>query len=171
MSQYQTIDFDIRKEEDYTQPFIILLSNNTDDTQYKVNVFNHQHDKQDKIAYSTPFDEEGSRYEDVLRFLSSMNNPESTIFQIQASANCQYNKEFATNQLSSKIYEKYFTINGSMHSFEHKFPRDPAAAQKDIDRLSDLDIVFFNRMQIQLEYLLPKTSLALFFYRKKRTES
>ena len=68
-----------------------------------MDLFNYDHEKQNKVAYSCT---NGVPYDRFLGFLSALNEPKEEIRLIRFHANCDYNKFKSKPKIYPKIYIK-----------------------------------------------------------------
>ena len=154
----------IEQEEKKVQPslpYIIHIKNLTDEKFYDVKLFDYEFEKQDKIKYSCPIST--VEYSQILRTLADENEPRKVIGAIRAMAFCDY-KKFQSKQINCGFSVINKDINGSEVSSPDYFIIDPYQQQDGISHKSGLEIKFYNKLQIQLAYLMPETEMTIYLY-------
>lgn len=152
-------------------PYQIHLKNLTDEKLYDVDLFNHDHEKQKKVAYSCT---NGVSYDSFLRFLSSLNEPQEEIRVIRFVAVCDYHK-FKSKQLRTCIHTIHQEPNGKSISIPTELSIHLSAYQFQSDIieviLSDKNTIkLFNQVQLRLSYLMPETEMYITIFPSKINE-
>lgn len=145
----------------------IVLENLTDDKIYGVDLFNYEHDKQDKIKYYCQLSIVS--YNKLLRHLSALQNAEEEINLIRFHFLCDY-KKFERKQGGSKIEFIYADCKGFSASTTFKisnyFQYDQVQSNI-IDMPFDNPKSIDNKLQLRLEYLMPDTKIFISIFTKK----
>lgn len=142
-------------------PYIIHIKNLTDEKIYDVKLFDYEFEKQDKIKYSSPIS--SVDYGQILRTLTGENEPRKVIGTIKAIAFCDY-KKFQSKQINCKFSVIYSEINGCVITNPYVFIIDPYQHIDGISQKSGLEINFYNKLQIELAYLMPETEMTIHLY-------
>ena len=142
-------------------PYLIHIKNLTDEKLYDVKLFDYEFEKQDKIKYSCPIST--VEYSQILRTLTGENEPRKVIGTIRAMAFCDY-KKFQSKQINCEFYVINKDINGYEAHNPDRFMIDPYQQQEGISQKSGLEIKFYNKLQIQLAYLMPETEMTIYLY-------
>ena len=141
-------------------PYSFHIKNLTDEKLYDVDLFNYDHEKQQKIAYSYI---NGVPYDRFLGFLSSLNNVQEVIRVIRVSAFCDYPK-FKRKQLIACLHTIYNNPNGISTSTPNEIGNylSPYQQQSDIIEVPLTEngrIKLFNQLQLRLDYLMPESEV------------
>lgn len=173
----ETIDFSIFSMQDESEsiandliklgrqketllPYCLHVKNLTDEKLYDVDLFNHDHEKQNKVAYSCT---NGVDYNMFLRFISSLNEAKEEIVMMRFIAVCDYQK-FKSKQLRTCLYTIYEEPNGRKVTTpkELSIHLDAYQQQSDIIQVAlsgKSAIKIFNQLQLRLSYLMPETEM------------
>lgn len=157
--------------ENNLNPYCLHIKNLTDEKLYDVDLFNYDHEKQNKVAYSCT---NGVPYDRFLGFLSALNEPKEEIRLIRFNANCDYHK-FKSKQLKSCVHTIYSEPNGSMVSIPTNLIVYLSAYQFQSDIIDvpfsgESRIKLFNQLQLKLSYLMPETEMYITIFPSKITE-
>jgi hypothetical protein len=152
-------------------PYCLHIKNLTDEKLYDVDLFNYDHEKQNKVAYSCT---NGVPYDRFLGFLLALNEPKEEIRLIRFHANCDYNK-FKSKQLQSCVQTIYSEPNGSMVSTPTNLIVYFSAYQHQSDIIDvpfsgESRIKLFNQLQLRLSYLMPETEMYITIFPSKINE-
>ena len=163
---FEVPNFDEKKTPVNLSPYIFRVKNLTDEKLYDVDLFNYEHEKQDKIEYSSCL--HGVTYEYFLRILSSWNQASEEIKTIRFSAFCDY-KKFQQKQLQTCLRIIRTNPNGFSASVPNQLFVHFSAYQMQgniIDvQLTDNDkIKLFNQLQLRLDYLMPETEILIHIF-------
>ncbi len=142
--------------------YTIRIKNLTDEKLYDVDLFNYEHEKQEKIEYSCTH---GVSYEYFLRLLASYNKPIELIRMMRFSAFCDYNK-FQNKQLRTSINAIYTKLNGCSESIKTNISIYMNAYQQqsniiEVPLTDDKIIKLSNELQLRLDYLMPETEMTI----------
>ena len=157
--------------ENNLNPYCLHIKNLTDEKLYDVDLFNYDHEKQNKVAYSCT---NGVPYDRFLGFLSALSEPKEEIRLIRFTANCDYHK-FKSKQLKSCVHTIYSEPNGSMLSIPTNLIVYLSAYQFQSDIIDvpfsgESRIKLFNQLQLKLSYLMPETEMYITIFPSKINE-
>tara|TARA_R110000868_G_scaffold323015_3_gene583949 strand:+ start:35 stop:727 length:693 start_codon:yes stop_codon:yes gene_type:complete len=157
--------------ENNLYPYCLHIKNLTDEKLYDVDLFNYDHEKQNKVAYSCT---NGVLYDRFLGFLSSLNEPKEEIRLIRFTADCDYHK-FKRKQLQSCVHTIYSEPNGSMVYTPTNLIVYFSAYQHqsdiiDVPLSGKSQIKLFNQLQLRLSYLMPETEMYITIFPSKINE-
>ena len=143
-------------------PYQIRIKNLTDEKLYDVDLFNYEHEKQNKIAYSCGM---GVEYNRFLRFLSVLSEAKEKVTLLRFQVWCDYPK-FRIKQLNCCLHTIYQEPNGCMQSVPLQVGNyfSPHQQQSDIIDIPMTDgdkIELFNELQLRLSYLMPETEMII----------
>jgi hypothetical protein len=146
-------------------PYQIRIKNLTDEKLYDVDLFNYEHEKQNKIAYSCGM---GVEYNRFLRFLSALSEAKEQVFLLRFQVWCDYPK-FRSKQLNCCLHKIITNPNGRMQSEPLQVGNYFSAYQQqsdiiDIPMTDDNKIELFNELQLRLSYLMPETEMIITIY-------
>ena len=173
----EIIDFNVSelvadktKEETYL-PYQIEIKNLTDEKLYDVDLFNYDHDKQNKVSYSCT---NGVPYERFLRFLSSLNEAKEEVKMLRFQVWCDYSK-FISKQINCCVHTIYEKPNGSvssvpLHAGNYFSSYQQQAGIIDIPLTDNHKIKLFNELQLRLSYLMPETNMIITIFPTKINE-
>jgi hypothetical protein len=152
-------------------PYCLHIKNLTDEKLYGVDLFNYDHEKQNKVAYSCT---NGVLYDRFLGFLSALSEAKEEIRLIRFTADCDYNK-FKSKQLKSCVHTIYSEPNGSMVSMPTNLIVYLSAYQFQSDIIDvpfsgESRIKLFNQLQLRLSYLMPETEMYITIFPSKINE-
>lgn len=154
--------------KEFLMPYSFHIKNLTDEKLYDVDLFNYDHEKQNKVAYSCT---NGVDYNMFLRFLSSLNEPTEGVNLLRLVAVCDYQK-FKAKQLRSCISVIYQEPKGRMISTPIQSGIHLSAYQQQSDiieiPLKDSNkIKLFNQLQLRFSYLMPEAEMHISIFPKK----
>jgi hypothetical protein len=157
--------------ENTLNPYCLHIKNLTDEKLYDVDLFNYDHEKQNKVAYSCT---NGVPYDRFLGFLSALSEPKEEIRLIRFTADCDYHK-FKSKQLKSCVHTIYSEPNGSMVSIPTNLIVYLSAYQFQSDIIEvpfsgESRIKLFNQLQLKLSYLMPETEMYITIFPSKINE-
>lgn len=166
--EFESIEGVNDEYKDFLLPYSIHVKNLTDEKLYDVDLFNYDHEKQNKVAYSCT---NGVDYNMFLRFLSSLNEPTERVNLLRLVAVCDYQK-FKAKQLRSCISVIYQEPKGRMISTPIQSGIHLSAYQQQSDiieiPLKDLNkIKLFNQLQLRLSYLMPEAEMHITIFPQK----
>jgi hypothetical protein len=146
-------------------PYQIRIKNLTDEKLYDVDLFNYEHEKQNKIAYSCVH---GVSYEYFLRILASYDKPSELIKMMRFSAFCDYAK-FQNKQLRTCIRTIITKLDGCSASIPTEIAIYMNAYQQqgniiDVPITDNERIKFSNQLQLRLDYLMPETEMVIHLF-------
>jgi hypothetical protein len=160
---------DIGVKKELLFPYQIRIKNLTDEKLYDVDLFNYEHEKQDKVEYSCGI--MGVSYNMFLRHLSALSEPKEQVDLLRISALCDYAK-FKSKQLNCRLDTIYEQVNGcsesvptniGMYFSPHQFQSDII----DINLTDGYKIKLFNQLQLRLSYLMPETEMIIKIFPSK----
>lgn len=149
-------------------PYCLHVKNLTDEKLYDVDLFNYNHEKQKKVAYSCT---NGVDYNMFLRFISSLNEAKEEIVMMRFIAVCDYPK-FRSKQLRTCLFTIYEEPNGrkvsmptelSIHFSEYQFQSDII----EVALSGKSAIKIFNQLQLRLAYLMPEAEMHITIFPQK----
>ena len=157
--------------ENILNPYCLHIKNLTDEKLYDVDLFNYDHEKQNKVAYSCT---NGVPYDRFLGFLSALSEAKEEIRLIRFTADCDYHK-FKSKQLKSCVHTIYSEPNGSMVSMPTNLIVYFSAYQHQSDIIDvpfsgESRIKLFNQLQLRLSYLMPETEMYITIFPSKINE-
>ena len=145
----------------------LQLRNCSEDKLYDVDIFDFKHKEQQKIKYISL----QTDYDQVLRWISSIDQKENglNIDKIRVSAFCDYAK-YTGRQLQSVLRVEYKAPNGDSTSTPKPLIIDPNQMQGTIVEmnLGGDKYLLYNRLNLQLSYLMPETTVSIYIYAKKK---
>jgi hypothetical protein len=146
-------------------PYAIRVKNLTDEKIYDVDLFNYEHEKQNKIEYSCGM---GVEYKSFLRFLSALSEAKEQVKLLRIQVWCDYPK-FRSKQLNCCLHRIITTPNGRMQSDPLQVGNYFSSYQQqsdiiDIPMTDDNKIELFNQLQLRLSYLMPETEMIITIY-------
>jgi hypothetical protein len=146
-------------------PYQIRIKNLTDEKLYDVDLFNYEHEKQNKIAYSCGM---GVEYNSFLGFLSALSEAKEQVKLLRVQVWCDYPK-FRSKQLNSCLHRIIQNPNGCLESVPLQVGNylSPYQQQSDIIDIPMTDenkIELFNELQLRLSYLMPETEIIITLY-------
>ena len=149
-------------------PYQIHVKNLTDEKLCDVDLFNHDHEKQKKVAYSCP---NGVSYDSFLRFLSALSEAKEQVSMLRFQVWCDYPK-FRSKQLCCCLHEIYQEPNGNMQSVSLQVGNYLSANQFqsniiDVPFSEENRIKLFNKLQLRLSYLMPETEMCITIFPSK----
>ena len=149
-------------------PYCLHVKNLADEKLYDVDLFNYNHEKQNKVAYSCT---NGVDYNMFLRFLSSLNEAKEEIVMMRFIAVCDYQK-FKSKQLRTCLSTIYEEPNGRKVSMPKELSIHFSAYQQQSDIIQvDLSgkstIKIFNQLQLRLAYLMPEAEMHITIFPQK----
>lgn len=168
----ENTDFSFEMEDgfskEFSMPYSFHIKNLTDEKLYDVDLFNYDHEKQNKVAYSCT---NGVDYNMFLRFLSSLNEAKEEIVMMRFIAVCDYQK-FKSKQLRTCLYTIYEEPNGRKVSKPTELSIHLSAYQQQSDLIQvDLSgkstIKIFNQLQLRLAYLMPEAEMHVAIFPQK----
>lgn len=153
-------------------PYCLHVKNLTDEKLYGVDLFNYNHEKQNKVAYSCT---NGVAYNMFLRFLSSLNEVKEEIVIMRFIAVCDYPK-FKSKQLRTCLDVIYEEPNGRKVTMpkELSIHLDAYQQQSDIIQVAlsgKSTIKIFNQLQLRLAYLMPEAEMHITIFPQKIDDS
>jgi len=151
-----------------SNPYIIHIKNLTDEKIYDVKLFDYEYEKQNKLKYSCPIS--SVEYAQILRTLIGENEPRIEIGTIRAIAFCDYAK-FKIKQINCEFNIINKDINGSESWIPDRFIIDTYQQQEAISVKSGLKIKFYNKLQIQLAFLMPETEMTIYLFPKSEIKN
>jgi hypothetical protein len=158
---FKVSEFNIPTKETLL-PYQIHIKNLTDEKLYDVDLFNYEHEKQNKIAYSCGT---GVEYNNFLRFLSALSEAKEQVTLLRFQVWCDYPK-FRSKQLNCCLHRIITNPNGSMQSDLLQVGNYLSAYHHqsdiiDIPMTDDNKIELFNQLQLRLSYLMPETEMII----------
>lgn len=158
----------LEKQKETLLPYCFHLKNLTDEKLYDVDLFNYNHEKQNKIAYSCT---NGVPYERFLRFLSSLNEAREEIILMRFVAVCDYGK-FRQKQLNCCVHHINEEPNGRSVSTPNNLYINFSAYQQQSDIIDvplngRSTIKLFNQLQLRLSYLMPEAEVFITIFPSK----
>lgn len=154
--------------KEFLLPYSFHIKNLTDEKLYNVDLFNYDHEKQNKVAYSCT---NGVDYKHFLRFLSSLNEAKEEISLMRFVAVCDYQK-FKSKQLRTCLSIIYQEPNGRMVSTPREAGMYFSAYQQQSDIIeipfnNKPKIKLFNQLQLRLSYLMPEAEMHITIFPQK----
>jgi len=140
--------------------YVVRIQNLTDEKLYDVKVFDFEHEKQNKIKYSTSM---GSSYNQLLMVIDSIIKPKGKIVKLLNYASCDYEK-FQGKQVECDIRLFKNSPNGEFMSERKTFTIDLYQQQPFRAVLNDIEFDFFRETNLVYEYLMPETKAVLTIY-------
>jgi hypothetical protein len=161
---FKVSEFNIPKKESLL-PYQIRIKNLTDEKLYDVDLFNYEHEKQNKVAYSCGM---GVEYNRFLRNLSALSEAKEQVTLLRFQVWCDYPK-FRSKQLNCCLHKIITNPNGRMQSEPLQVGNYFSAYKQqsdiiDIPMTDDNKIEFFNELQLRLSYLMPETEIIITIY-------
>ena len=158
---FKVSEFNIPTKETLL-PYQIHIKNLTDEKLYDVDLFNYEHEKQNKIAYSCGA---GVDYNNFLRFLSALSEAKEQVKLLRVQVWCDYPK-FRNKQLNCCLHRIITNPNGCLESVALQVGNYFMAYQHqsdiiDIPMTDDNKIELFNELQLRLSYLMPETEMII----------
>ena len=152
-------------------PYCFHIKNLTDEKLYDVDLFNYDHEKQNKVAYSCT---NGVPYDSFLRFLSALSEAKEQVSLLRFQVWCDYPK-FRSKQLNCCLNEIYQEPNGNMQSIPLQVGNYLSANQHqsniiDVPFSEENRIKLFNKLQLRLSYLMPETEMYITIFPSKINE-
>ena len=143
-------------------PYQIRIKNLTDEKLYDVDLFNYEHEKQNKIAYSCGM---GVEYNRFLRFLCALSEAKEQVKLLRVQVWCDYPK-FRSKQLNCCLHRIIQNPNGCLESVPLQVGHYLSASQFqsdiiDIPMTDDNKIELFNELELRLSYLMPETEMII----------
>lgn len=162
---FKVSDFVGDKPKESLIPYQVRIKNLTDEKLYDVDLFNYEHEKQNKIAYSCGM---GVEYNRFLRFLSALSEAKEQVVLLRFQVWCDYPK-FRSKQLNCCLHKIITNPNGNMQSVPLQVGNylSPYQQQSDIIDIlmtDDNKIELFNELQLRLSYLMPETEMIITIY-------
>jgi hypothetical protein len=170
LDELNVTEYNIPKKESLL-PYQIRIKNLTDEKLYDVDLFNYQHEKQNKIAYSCGM---GVEYNTFLRFLSALSKAKEQVVLLKFQVWCDYPK-FRSKQLNCCLHKIITNTNGCMQSYPLQVGNYFSAYQQhadiiDIPMADNNKIELFNELQLRLSYLMPETEMIITIFPSKINE-
>lgn len=160
--EFNVSDFVGDKPKQSVFPYQVRIKNLTDEKLYDVDLFNYEHEKQNKIAYSCGM---GVEYNRFLRFLSALSEEKEQVKLLRVQVWCDYPK-FRSKQLNCCLHRIIQNPNGCLESVPLEVGHYLSASQFqsdiiDIPMTDDNKIELFNELQLRLSYLMPETEMII----------
>ena len=160
--EFNVSDFVGDKPKQSVFPYQVCIKNLTDEKLYDVDLFNYEHEKQNKIAYSCGM---GVEYNRFLRFLSALSEAKEQVKLLRVQVWCDYPK-FRSKQLNCCLHRIIQNPNGCLESVPLEVGHYLSASQFqsdiiDIPMTDDNKIELFNELQLRLSYLMPETEMII----------
>jgi hypothetical protein len=164
---FKVSEFNIPKKESLLQ-YKIHIKNLTDEKLYDVDLFNYEHEKQNKIAYSCGIEVD---YNSFLRSIASNCLSEEQVTLLKFQVFCDYPK-FINKQLNCCLHKIIENPNERMKSESLQVGNYFSAYQQqfdiiDIPMTDDNKIELFNELQLRLSYLMPETEIIITIFSTK----
>ena len=155
------------KKESLLQ-YQIRIKNLTDEKLYDVDLFNYEHEKQNKIAYSCGM---GVDYNSFLRSIASNSLSKEQVTLLKFQVFCDYPK-FINKQLNCCLHKIIENPNERMKSESLQVGNYFSAYQQqfdiiDIPMTDDNKIELFNELQLRLSYLMPEIEIIITIFLTK----
>ena len=150
--------------EEHLDLFSLSITNKSDEKIHKVKIFNYDFKEQKEIKYENL---EGMSYSEFLRKLDKVESEKYTIKKIRLVAVSNY-KKFQDKQLEAKLYYKNKNIFARELTIliQLWFYYSP---EQEHDNIIDIkkSFILYSNSEFELEYLMPDTTVNLYFFLTK----
>jgi hypothetical protein len=144
-------------EEKTSQPYILRITNNTDQKLDKVSLFNYDFNSQSDVTYTMRGMRKELSYSTFLRLLSSTNVPKTTIGAILIKVvNADGDAEIIAEQKKCAIEMAQLDFSGAvMIDAEFKEDEDDGG----MISIKGCSLPLYNKLHLTLSCIMPKTEL------------
>jgi hypothetical protein len=158
------VDISENPKEEHLDLFSLSITNKSDEKIHKVKIFNYDFKEQKEIKYENL---EGMSYSEFLRKLDKVESEKYTIKKIRLAAVSNY-KKFQDKQLEAKLYYKNKNIFARELTIliQLCFYYSP---EQEHDNIIDIkkSFILYSNSEFELEYLMPDTTVNLYFFLTK----
>ena len=158
------VDISENPNEEHLDLFSLSITNKSDEKIHKVKIFNYDFKEQKEIKYENL---EGMSYSEFLRKLDKVESEKYTIKKIRLVAVSNY-KKFQDKQLEAKLYYKNKNIFARELTIliQLWFYYSP---EQEHDNIIDIkkSFILYSNSEFELEYLMPDTTVNLYFFLTK----
>ena len=151
-------------EKEVAHPFVIVLKNLTEEKLYDISLLNREHEKQNKIQYSSGFDKDASStfFNSILREFE-YKKIDISLIRIQGF-NCF--QKYNAKQLTCPILFLDIDANGKgtqtpIHQLVSVYQMQPDIVQ------GSVDCRFTNNCDFIFNYLMPEQTIVVYLYPSK----
>lgn len=157
-------DISENSNQEHLDLFSLSITNKSDEKIHNVKIFNYDFKEQKQIKYENL---EGMAYSEFLRKLNKVESEKYTIKKIRLVAVCDY-KKFQNKQLEAELYYKNKNIFAReltipLQTFMFYYPLEEPNNIIHIEKSFRL----YSNSEFELEYLMPDTTVNLYFFLTK----